>query len=181
MTPFPHGLDIAWKSSQASWVVLVSSILDSIVLKGKCPPSKCIFPVAINGISLSPDHLPFFENFQIYFWFPKMENVTNSGTVTNFSKKLGEDRCRMMYRDIPPPSEWIKTQKEKIDIVSFMQNNSKVFAHQAIVDFSDLRDDVFLEISNYNDVSISLSVSCYQTAFFLPIFEPRLKGLSGSE
>ena len=147
--PFPHGLDQAYRF-KASSIILVPSILDSITLWTKSPPGK-VFPVTLaNGItSFAPDHLPFYKDFKIVFWFA--DTLASFEAIKAFSEKLGQDRCSTMSRDIPQPSLAIKSHNIK-DIVPFISQNSKDCSHEFIKMFESLREDVYIEFLNADEV-----------------------------
>jgi twinkle protein len=149
--PFPHGLDAAYRA-HASSVVLVSSVLDSLVLSVKSPDGA-IFPVALaeGALTLPPEHLPFFEQFDggITFWFP--DNVTAYDSVRTFARKLGEKRCNVVTRDVPQPHMWIR-QKQETDILMVVRKLIRPCSHEYITTFESMRDDVFLEIAHHEEI-----------------------------
>ena len=147
--PFPHGLDRAHRS-HASSIVIVSSILDSLTLTALSPPGQ-IFPVTLpEGIAaLSPDHLPFIENFYVTFWFP--DTTTAFEALKTFAKKIGEKRCSMISREIPQPSQYLKELSKEI-IASFLERNTKKCSHEYITTFESFRQDVLAEFINADEV-----------------------------
>ena len=81
-----------------------------------------VYPVALpDGTTfLPPDHLPFFANYSITFWFP--DTVGSFDACKSFAKKIGEEKCRTMTRDIPQPS--VSLMKAQKDVASYIHQNS---------------------------------------------------------
>lgn len=150
VVPFPHGLHWA-HAAHATSVILVSSILDSISLIAKTS-GAALFPVALaEGVtSLPPDQLPFFENFAVNFWFPN--TGASFEAMRAFSKKLGEAKCSVVSRDTPQPWVWSK-QKKDVDIMAFLRQNSRACSHEYITTFESLREDVYLEFAQHEEVA----------------------------
>jgi len=148
VNPFPHGLHNA-NQFQAKSIILVSSILDSIILSGKSSPAQ-VYPVALpEGTTfLPPDHLPFFANYSITFWFP--DTIGSFDACKSFAKKIGEEKCRTMTRDIPQPS--VSLMKAQKDVASYIRQNSLDCSHDAIKTFESLRHDVFVELVKADEV-----------------------------
>ena len=69
---------------------------------------------------LPPDHLPFFANYSITFWFP--DTIGSFDACKSFAKKIGEEKCRTMTRDIPQPS--VSLMKAQKDVASYIRQNS---------------------------------------------------------
>ena len=81
-----------------------------------------VYPVALpDGTTfLPPDHLPFFANYSITFWFP--DTIGSFDACKSFAKKIGEEKCRTMTRDIPQPS--VSLMKAQKDVASYIRQNS---------------------------------------------------------
>ena len=149
LSTFPHGLHSVHQAHAKS-IVLVASILDSISLIGNSPNGS-IYPVAIadGTLTLPPEHLPFLENLSITFWFP--DDVNSVDAVRTFAKKLGEQRCQVVTRDSPQPWIWSKKNKDQ-DVLEFIRHHARTCSHEYITTFESLRENVFLELTNHDEV-----------------------------
>ena len=58
-----------------------------------------VYPVALpDGTTfLPPDHLPFFANYSITFWFP--DTIGSFDACKSFAKKISEEKCRTKTGD----------------------------------------------------------------------------------
>ena len=73
--------------------------------------------------TLPPDHLPFLDNFKVTFWFP--DTVGSFDACKSFAKKIGEDKCRTITKDIPQPSVALKKWDPKLYLrVALCKGNS---------------------------------------------------------
>ena len=156
LNTFPHRLCQVHKS-KANSVILVSSILDSITLIGNSPDDTSIYPVALADsslLSLPPEHLPFFEDVSITFWFPN-DALNSVNALQIFSKKFDEQRCSVVKRDLSQPWIWKMGKKGKSketneNISSFIKNNSKSCKNEFVTTFENFREEVWNELSNPN-------------------------------
>ena len=144
--PFPHGLDMATRLDSSAPVLLVTSVLDSVVIRSR----TSFVPVALaDGASnLHPDHLPFFEQFdKLGIWFPN--DTPSFESARSFAKKLGEKRCQMIGRDFPSPVACLKLKKSVDHVI---KANLKPCSHEFITTFESLRQDVFLEMAHFEQI-----------------------------
>ena len=148
--PFPLGLHHGARTGATS-ALLVASVLASIVV---CSRTN-VMPVALaeGTVFLPPDHLPFFEPFErLSFWFPR--DVAAFESVRAFAKKLDEQRCSAITRDIDNPASCLKPS-EKRTLAQILTESMQPVAHEHITTFDSLRQDVFLEMCNFDQVQFN--------------------------
>ena len=145
--PLPHGLDLAHRS-QADSVVLVASVMDSVALSSSQGPSN-LAPLALaeGHTCLPPDHIAFLEEFdRVKVWFPP--DPVSFDNARGFVKKLDEKRCDLMNREILNP---LLCLKKRQDISTLLETKMKACAHEYITTFESLRQEVFLELAQYEE------------------------------
>jgi len=134
--PFLHGLYEACKLESSS-CVLVGSILDSVALASRTGIPVVALP---DWTNLHPDHLPFLHQFQtIFLWLNN--DVQGSQNSRLFAQKIEEKRCRLVSSHHPGPAAAVRKRLPVKDILDSAVSSY----HQFLTTFEALRDNVFLE------------------------------------
>ena len=137
--PFIHNLQAA-AEARPQELVLVGSVLDVVVLSARTELQVVALP---DMTSLHPDLLPFLEDFpSLTLWLGS--DVMTRDITALFATKLGEQRCRMVAAQHPSPLTAVRRRLALADILE----SALACHHDYITTFDKLRDDVYLEFVN---------------------------------
>ena len=132
--PFLHGVP---QTKNCSSCILVSSVLDSVILSSRTDIPVIALPDSSN---LYPDHIPFLDEFEtIFIWLNNdVQGVQNSKL---FAQKIDEKKCRLVSSEYPNPFNAVR-QRVCVDEAL---SSAKSIYHQFLTNFENLRDSVYLE------------------------------------
>ncbi|XP_043240174.1 twinkle protein, mitochondrial-like [Amphibalanus amphitrite] len=130
------------------YAVLTARLVDALAISEKARQPVLALP---NGSSsLPPELLPHLERFQrLTLWFP--DDVVSWYAVRVFARKLAERRCftvRPSSEHGPP----LQALQAGVSLTRALEAAAPLY-HNAITTFSALRQHVFEEISNANQVA----------------------------
>ena len=132
--PFPHGL---YEAEGSSSCVVVGSILDSVVVSSRTSIPVVTLPEWTN---LHPDHLPFLQQFgTVFIWLNN--DVQGAENSRLFGQKIEERRCRLVSTQFPNPTAAVRKRLNVLEILEGARSSY----HQFLTTFEALRDNVFLE------------------------------------
>lgn len=107
-----------------------------------------------NQNQLPPQVLPLLERFsKIFLWFD--DDVNGRDCAEKFAQKLGIDRCLIVNtrcNDFFGPVNAHQALKQGRDLNEFL-DLAKPLQHEQILNFDSLRDAIYREITNPNQVS----------------------------
>jgi len=136
--PFPHGLYQASSEGNTNACVLVGSIIDYITLS---PRLKNVPVISLPDCrNLHPDHIPFLDQFDtIFIWLDN--DIQGFQNAKLFAQKLGEKKCRIVSSSLPSATKCVR---EKIPLKDALRDAKSIY-HESITTFENLRESVFLE------------------------------------
>ncbi|XP_060557003.1 twinkle mtDNA helicase-like [Ruditapes philippinarum] len=128
-------------------VVITATEADAMVVS----QSTGILSLSLTNVSQLPQEtLPFLEEFsKVILWLGTDSMAWDNTKV--FSKKLGDKRCHVFK-----PTELKSMPHEVIqngDSIHTILGKSKLMSHQSILTFANVRQEVYAEFADFNQVS----------------------------
>ncbi|XP_065205162.1 mitochondrial DNA helicase [Planococcus citri] len=125
--------------------VVVLGLKDIIALSALRPNMHIIY-LPHGTVMLPQEILPLLEQYKkLILWFGN--DAVNLDAARMFSKKLGEQRCFLIRKADLRPHKYIKSRRSEIDIGEIL-SSAQPMAHQSITTFSNLREDIWSELTN---------------------------------
>ncbi|XP_033095571.1 twinkle protein, mitochondrial-like isoform X2 [Anneissia japonica] len=132
----------------AEAVVLTVNEFDAVAIHQKLQTSVLSLPRGL--LTLPQEILPMLEHFKkIFLWFGN--DVRSWEAARKFSKKLSSKRCHLIrpLDELPAP---LQALNMNIDLRSILKKAQPV-AHRSIVSFQNIREEVFRELTDTDQVA----------------------------
>jgi twinkle protein len=102
------------------------------------------------NLSLPPEVLPQLEQFEkVYLWLGN--EATARQAASHFARKLGPDRCHLVCEEAN--STALATLSKGHQHLQLALRNAKPFVNKQIVTFQQLREEIYSELCNVNQVA----------------------------
>ncbi|CAI8047719.1 Twinkle protein, mitochondrial [Geodia barretti] len=135
-------------SSDAKEVVITGSEFDAVAVHQATQVPTVALPSGT--LALPPEVLPQLEQFEkVYLWLGG--GTTARQAASHFARKLGPNRCHLVCLD-SSSSPLAALNRGHTHLMSALKN-AKPFVNKQIVTFQQLREEVYSELCNANQVA----------------------------
>ncbi|XP_028410521.1 twinkle protein, mitochondrial-like [Dendronephthya gigantea] len=148
-----HGLPsmFGWHTvpSHVKEIVLTADEFDAMAIYQATSFPAISLPLGLS--SLPPEVLPHLEQFEkIILWF--RNDVRSRQAANKFARKLNIQRCHFVRMETSGPASALDALRRGCDLKS-MLSGAQAASHKQIVTFQQLRDEVYNELCNVDQVA----------------------------
>ena len=148
-----HGLTslFGWHTvpADAKEIVLTADEFDAMAVYQATSFPAVSLPLGLS--SLPPEILPHLEQFgKIILWF--RNDVRSRQAANKFARKLNIQRCHFVRMETSGPASALDALRRDCDLKSMLAK-AQAASHKQIVTFQQLRDEVYNELCNVDQVA----------------------------